>query len=71
MTNWQPIETAPIMKWILVSDEEEQQFVAINRGDGVWEYAITDNLPVKNIPVFLCLAEYWMPLPPPPKKENE
>jgi len=61
MTDWQPIETAPKKKWILVQwSGTEHPMPSFRHGKDDWEtlcYAHGD-------------ATHWMPLPPPPPKED-
>lgn len=72
MTEWQPIETAPKGKMVLVYEDEYQEYYVAENIKGVWQYASTSIWPrgtfKQNID-FVCMPTHWMPLPEPPKQE--
>jgi hypothetical protein len=61
--NWQPIETAPKDKWVLVYEPDwPHLMVAKWVCDNMWKYAR------ENGGVYLtCCPTHWMQLPEPPK----
>lgn len=69
LTDWQPIETAPKDKDILLFvGETGEQFVAfwgvsLEDGDGQWIFARA-----KDLSFVVRNPTHWMPLPPQPKE---
>jgi hypothetical protein len=62
---WQPIETAPKDKWILVTEEtgmrvDQVKWVKVPNGEG-YNWVTLDNAWQPN-----AALKYWMPLPEPP-----
>ena len=83
MTKWQPIETAPKDKWILVYQPNgEHNGIKFTGGhcyvckwayDNQFWYDKTSNIlyeptPKEKVVTYLtCVPTHWMPLPEPPK----
>lgn len=74
---WQPIETAPKDKTIVVFDPNQQTtrvvewMTAMEDGEGAWIYAAKRawEEPMKGeaIAFYVSSPTHWMPLPEPPK----
>ena len=65
MSEWQPIETAPIKERVLVCDDFKDVMISICF-DGVWYEDGTELHKTKmSIP-----PTYWMPIPEPPKGKS-
>lgn len=77
MMDWQPIETAPKGKAILVYDPSHdhprvaQWMTAMDDGEGAWIYArkLSWQEPMmgKALSFIVVDPTHWMPLPEPPK----
>lgn len=60
MSNWQPIETAPLNRYVLAWSEVDGCSVASYQGDGEWSDGRTDQC---GDLILLEEVTHWMPLP--------